>query len=73
MLPNNSLSYISNNVKRTQYFEKRLILIQYFNKIGSTGVLFLQETYSDSKVGKNRKKILKVQFFLTVSEILVVS
>ena len=73
MLPNNSLSFIGNNVKRTQSFEKRLKLIQYFNKIGSTGVLFLQETYSDSKVGKNRKNILKVHFFLTESEILVVS
>ena len=56
MLPNSSLSFITNNVKGIQ------------DKIGSTGVLFLQETHSDSKVEQNGKKTLKVQiFFLTES------
>ena len=45
MLPNNSLNFVTNNVKGIQSSKKRLKLIQYFkDKIGSTGVLFLQET-----------------------------
>ena len=51
MLPNNSVSFITNNVKGMQSSKKRLKLMQYFkDKIGSNGVLFLQETHSDSKV-----------------------
>ena len=51
MLPNNSLSFIINNVKGIQSSKKRLKLMQYFkDKIELTGVLFLQETHSDSKV-----------------------
>ena len=43
MFPNNSVSFITKNVKRIQSFKKRLKLLQYFkDKIGSTGVLFLQ-------------------------------
>ena len=39
-----------------QSSKKRLKLIQYFKgKIGSTGVLFLQETHSDSKVEQKWK------------------
>ena len=51
MLPNNSLSFITNNVKGMQSSKKRLKLMQYFkDRIGSTSVLCLQETHSDGKV-----------------------
>ena len=51
MLSNNKLSFITNNVKGIQSLKKRLKLIQYFkSKIGSCGLLFLQETHSNSKV-----------------------
>ena len=51
MLPNNSLSFIANNVKEMQSSKKRLKSMQCFkDKIGPTSVLFLQETHSDSKV-----------------------
>ena len=51
MLPNKSLSFITNNVKGIQSSIKRLKLIQYFkDKIGSTGLLFLQETHFNSKI-----------------------
>ena len=75
MLPNNSLSFVTNNVKGIQSAKKRLKLMQYFkDKIESTGVSFLQETHSDSKVEQRLKEDLKVQFFLlTGSQILVVS
>ena len=50
MFPNISLSFITNNVKGLQSYKKILKLIQYFKeKIGLTGVLFLQETHSSSK------------------------
>ena len=76
MLPNNSVSFITNNVKGMQSSKKRLKLMQYFkDKIGSNGVLFLQETHSDSKVEqKLEKKTLKIQFiFSHGSQILVAS
>ena len=64
MLPNNSLSFITNNVNGLQLSKKGLKLMQYFkDKIGSTSVLFLQETHSDSKFDQNGKGTLKVQFF----------
>ena len=49
--------------------------MQYFkDKIGSTGVLFLQETHSDSKVKQKWKEYFKGPvFFLTESQILVAS
>ena len=55
-MPNINVSFISNNVKEIQTSKKRLKLIQYFkDKIGSTGVLFLQEIHCSSKVYvKNR-------------------
>ena len=57
MFPNISLSFITNNVKGIQSYKKRLKLIQYFKeKIGPTGVLFLQETYSTSKVEQKWKE-----------------
>ena len=66
MLPNNSLSFISNNVKGIQWPKKRLKLIQYFkDKIRSTGVLFLQETHSDSKVKQKWKGDFKGQVFFS--------
>ena len=60
MFSNISLSFITNNVKRIQSYKKRLI--QYFKKkkkkrkIGSTGVLFLQETHASSKVERKWKE-----------------
>ena len=51
MLPNNSLRFITNKIKRIQSTKMLLKLMQYFkDKTGSTGVLFPQETHSDSKV-----------------------
>ena len=62
MLPNKSLSFITNNVKGMQSSKKRLKLIQYFkDKIGLTGVLFLQETHSNSKVEQKWKEDFKGQ------------
>ena len=44
MLPNKSLSFITDNVKGIQSSKKRLKLILYFkDKIGTTGELFLQK------------------------------
>ena len=60
MLPNNSVTFITNNAKGMQSSEKRLKLMQYFkDKIGSNGVLFLQETHSESKVEQKWKKDFK--------------
>ena len=57
MLTNISLSFITNNVKRIQSCRMKLKLIQYFKeKIESTGVLFLQETHSSSKVKQKLKE-----------------
>ena len=51
MLPNNTLSFVTNSVKRIQSSKKRWKLIQYFkDKAWSTSVLFPQETHFDSKV-----------------------
>ena len=56
MLSNNKLSFITNNVKGIQSLKKRLKLIQYFkSKIGPCGLLFLQETYSNSKLEQKWK------------------
>ena len=64
MLPNNSVSFITNNVKGMQSSKKRLKLMQYFKeKIGSNGVLFLQETHSDSKVEQKWKEDFKGPIF----------
>ena len=66
MLPNKSLSFITNNVKGIQSFKKRLKLIQYFkDKIGSIGVLFLQETHSNSKIEQKWKEDFKGQVFFS--------
>ena len=57
MLSNNKLSFITNNVKGIQSLKKRLKLIQYFkSKIGPCGLLFLQETHSNSKVEQKWKE-----------------
>ena len=49
ILPNKSLSFITNKVIGIQSSKKKTE-IQYFNdKIGPSGVLFLQETHSNSK------------------------
>ena len=58
------LSFITNNVKGIQSYKKRLKLIQYFKeKIGSTGVLFLQET--NCKVQQKWKEDLKGHVFFS--------
>ena len=57
MLPNNKLRFITNNVKGIQSFRKRLKLVQYFkSKTGVCGLLFLQETRSNSKVEQKWKE-----------------
>ena len=57
MLSNNKLSFITNNVKGIQSLRIRLRLIQYFKgKIGLCGLLFLQETHSNSKVEQKWKE-----------------
>ena len=64
MFTNISLSFITNNVKRIQSNKMKLKLIQYFKeKIESTGVLFLQETHSSSKVGQKWEKDFKAHVF----------
>ena len=66
MLPNNSVTFITNNVKGMQSSKKRLKLMQYFkDKIGSNGVLFLQETHSESKVEQKWKKDFKSPIFFS--------
>ena len=66
MSPSKSLSFITNNVKRIQSSKKRLKLIQYFkDKIGSTGILFLQETHSNSKMERKLKEDSKDQVFFS--------
>ena len=66
MLPKNSLSFITNNVKGIQSSKKGLKLMQYFkDKIGSTGVLFLQQTHSDGKVEQKSKEDLKGPAFFS--------
>ena len=60
VLPNNSLSSITNNVKGIQSSKRTLKLIQYFkDKKGSTGILILQETHSNSKVEQKWKEGFK--------------
>ena len=50
MMPKNTQNFITNNVKGIESSNKRLKVTQYFkDKIGSTAVLFLQETYFNSK------------------------
>ena len=66
MLPNKNVSFITNNVKGMQSSKKKLKLMQYFkDKIGSNGVLFLQETHSESKVEQKWKKDFKSRIFFS--------
>ena len=59
-----SLSFITNNVKGTQSSKMRLKLIQYFrDKIGSSGVLFLQETHCNNKIKQKWKEDFQGQVF----------
>ena len=75
MLQNISLRFITNNVIGKQSSKKRTKLIQYFkDKIGSTGVLYLQKTHSDIKVKQKWKEDFKSPIsFLMESQTLVVS
>ena len=53
-------------VKGMQSSKKTLKLMQYFkDKIGSNGVLFIQETHCDSKVEQKRKKNFKGPIFFS--------
>ena len=66
MLSNNKLSFITNNVKGIQSLKKRLKLIQYFkSKIGPCGLLFLQETHSNSKVEQKWKEDFHSKVFFS--------
>ena len=66
MLPNNNLSFIISIVKGIQSFKRELKLIQYFkDKIGSTGLLFLQETHSNSEIEQKWKENFKGQVFFS--------
>ena len=66
MLPNKILSFITNNVKGIQSCGERLKLIQYFRgKVGSTGVLFLQKTHSNSKIKQKWEDEFKGQVFFS--------
>ena len=57
MIPNISLRFITKNVKGIQSYKKILKVMQYFKeKIGSTRVLFLQETHSSSNVEQKWKE-----------------
>ena len=59
-----SLNFIINNVKECNLIKRDQKLIQYFKEnIGLTGVLFLQENHSSSKVEQKRKKDSKGQVF----------
>ena len=65
-LPSSSLSFDTNSVKGIQSSTKRLKLMQYFKgKIGSAGLLFLQETHSDSKVEQKWKADFKDPVFFS--------
>ena len=60
----NSLSFITNNVKRIKSSKKRLKLIKHFkDKTGSTCVLFPQEFHSDRKVEQKWKEDVKCPVF----------
>ena len=64
MFANISLSFITNNVKVIQSYKKRLKLVQHFKeKIGPTGVLFLQEAHSSSKVAQEWEEDFKGHVF----------
>ena len=66
MFRNIILSFITNNAKGIQSYKKRLKLIQYLKeKIGSTGVLFLQEAHSSSKVEQKWKEYFKGHVFFS--------
>ena len=43
----NCLAFITNNIKGIQHNSKQLSAVEYFeNKLGNSGILFLQETNS---------------------------
>ena len=61
-----STSFISNNVKRIQSFEKRTKVFEYFkNTITSSGFIFLQETYSTIHDENNGSMSLKGNSFFS--------
>ena len=60
------LNFITNNVKECNRIKTDQKLIQYFKEnIGLTGVLFLQENHSSSKVEQKRKKDFNGQVFFS--------
>ena len=51
---NNSIRFISNNVKGIQTFEKKIKLFEYLKKaVASSGFLFLQKNHSNIHDKKN--------------------
>ena len=66
MVPNNKLSFITNNVERMQSPKERIKLIQYLkSKIGPCGLLFLQENHSNSKVEQKWKEDFHGKIFFS--------
>ena len=66
MLPHNSLSFITNDVKGIQSSKKRLKLMQYFkDKRRSLVYYFYKGLTLTAKSNKNGKKTLKVQLFFS--------
>ena len=53
----NCLAFITNNIKGIQHNSKQLSAVEYFeNKLGNSGILFLQETnstFNDENIWKN--------------------
>ena len=72
-LPNNKLSFITNNVKGMQSLKKRLKLIQYFKRrVGPCGLLFYKKLIQTVKWNRNGRKTFMVKFsFLTEKQIFV--
>ena len=65
-MPNNTLSFTTNNVKGIQSSTLRLKLIHYLkDKRGSNGILFVQEIHSDSKFEQRWKEDFKGQNFFS--------
>ena len=72
-LPNNKLSFITNNVKGMQSLKKRLKLIQYFKRrVGPCGLLFYKKLIQTVKWNRNGRKTFMLKFsFLKEKQIFV--
>ena len=65
MFLNICLSFITSNVKGMQSYKKLKLMQRFKEKIKSTGVLFLQETHSNSKVERKWKEDFKSHVFFS--------